>query len=67
MTEFRNSLLDRMIHLYGFEHPLVVQFAISCEGYTSPDLAPMWDKCLETIVECHEEHPYREDEEEEDE
>ena len=64
MKEIRNALLDRMIRIYGFEHPIVIQFAISCESYTSPDLAPMWDKCLETIVKCHEECPYRGDEEE---
>ena len=59
MTEIREKLLDRMIRIYGFEHPFVVQFANSCLSYTSTDLAPMWDKCLETIVKCHEEHPYR--------
>lgn len=64
MTDFRNDLLTRMIRIYGFEHPLVVQFAESCNAYTFPDLAPMWDKCLETIVKCHEEHPYNPDEEE---
>ena len=62
MTEIRKRLLDRMIRIYGFEHPLVIQFAVSCECYTSVDLAPMWDKCLETIVKCHEECPYREEE-----
>ena len=64
MTNFRDDLLTRMIHIYGFEHPLVVQFAKCCEAYTTPDLAPMWDKCLETLVECHEEHPYNPEEEE---
>ena len=62
MSDFRIDLLHRMIRIYGFEHPLVVQFAVSCECYTSVDLAPMWDKCLEAIVKCHEEHPYREEE-----
>ena len=66
MTELRKALTDRMIRIYGFEHPIVIQFAISCESYTAPDLAPMWDKCLETIVKCHEEHPYIEEEEEDE-
>ena len=64
MTDFRNDLLTRMIRIYGFEHPLVVQFAESCEAYTTPDLAPMWDNCLEALVECHESIPYNSEEEE---
>ena len=60
MTDFRKALLDRMIRLYGFEHPLVVQFAVSCEGYTSPELSPLWDNILENLVELHEARPYTE-------
>jgi hypothetical protein len=26
MTEFREKLLDRMIRLYGFENPMVIEF-----------------------------------------
>lgn len=59
MTGFRSRLLDKMIRIYGFEHPLVIQFAISCESYTSAELAPLWDNILENIVKCHERHPYR--------
>ena len=59
MTNFRNELLTRMIRIYGFEHPLVIQFAKSCEDYTSPELAPLWDKILENLVELHEERPFR--------
>ena len=59
MTDFRKNLIDRMIRIYGFEHPLVIQFAISCECYTDCDLAPMWDDCLKSVVECHEKNPYR--------
>jgi len=67
MTKIREELLDRMIRIYGFEHPIVIQFANSCLSYTSADLAPMWDKCLETIVKCHERDPYFGEEEEEEE
>ena len=66
MTKFREELLDRMIKLYGFEHPLVIQFAQSCLCYTDPSLAPMWDGVLKTLVECHEANPYSPNEEEED-
>ena len=62
--KFRGQLLDRMIRLYGFEHPLVVSFAEMCEKYTTPDQSAYWDKCLEAVVECHEQHPYCPEEEE---
>ena len=61
--EIRGDLLHRMIRIYGFEHPLVVQFAVSCGCYTTPDLAPMWNNILETIVKCHEAHLYRNEDE----
>ena len=69
MTDFRADLLLRMIRIYGFEHPLVVQFAISCECYRECDdciLARMWDDCLKAIVECHEVHPYYKEEKEDE-
>lgn len=65
MSGFRSRLLDKMIRIYGFEHPLVIQFAVSCECYTSADLAPMWDNILENIVKCHEKHLYRGEEDDE--
>ena len=65
MTNFRDDLLTRMIHLYGFEHPLVIQFAESCNAYTWDEVAAQWDKILENLVELHEEHPYFPDEKEE--
>lgn len=65
MTDFRNDLLTRMIHLYGFEHPLVIQFAESCNAYTWDAVSAQWDKILENLVELHEAHPYFPDEEEE--
>ena len=57
MSNFRNDLLTRMIRIYGFEHPLVIQFANSCDCYTSPELAPAWDNVLRQLVECHEAYP----------
>ena len=66
MTDFRNDLLSRMIHLYGFENPLVIQFAESCNAYTWDEVSAQWDKILEYLVESHEAHPYFPDEEEED-
>ena len=64
MNEFRNQLLDRMIRIYGFEHPLVVSFAEMCEKYTDEKSSAYWDKCLETVVDCHEKNPYFPEEEE---
>ena len=66
MTEFRSGLLDRMIHLYGFENPVVIQFAESCNAYTENESSAQWDKILEWLVESHEAHPYFLDEEKED-
>ena len=43
----REELLTRMIHLYGFEHPAVIQFAELMERGAS-------DETLTTIVESHE-------------
>lgn len=65
MSDFRNNLLSRMIHLYGFENPLVIQFAESCNAYTWDEVSAQWDKILENLVELHEAKPYFPDEEEE--
>lgn len=50
----RENLIDRMIRIYGFEHPIVIQFAKLCErmAYTEAN-----DKALMTLVEAHEENP----------
>jgi hypothetical protein len=56
----REQLLDRMIRIYGFEHPLVLELGEMIEDpYYRTDI-------LETIVKCHEAHPQLnlEDEEE---
>lgn len=44
MTKFREELLTRMIHLYGFEHKYVVNFATACENFPE-------DSCYSTVLE----------------
>ena len=58
MNRTREQLLDRLIRVYGFEHEIVIEFARMCESnnYT--------DKDLTVIVECHEQCPQWEDDEE---
>lgn len=52
MTEYREKLIDRMIAIYGLEHPVVIHFAEVCED-------KWWmDEVLETVVKSHEENPY---------
>ena len=51
MTEFRNELLSRMIHLYGFENEHTVNFAMLCERFPDDFLH---DTVLEECVEAHE-------------
>ena len=43
----KDQLLDRMIQMYGFEHPAVIQFAELVERGVSIET-------LQTIVESHE-------------
>ena len=54
MTTYRENLLDRMIHIYGFENPMVIQFADICEKY--PNNAE-YDNALRVLVEAHEAYP----------
>lgn len=44
----REEYLSRMIHLYGFEHPIVIQFAELMERGVS-------NETLRVLVESHEE------------
>lgn len=48
----REQLLDRMIRMYGFEHPIVIDFARMCEEWSPTENN---DKALEILVKCHEE------------
>lgn len=48
----KNQLLTRMIKIYGFEHPVVIDFAKQIEkGFRV--------ETLEQIVIAHEEHPVK--------
>ncbi len=54
MTNFRNSLIDRMIRVYGLENPIVIDFCRNCEIWPVND----WnDKCLAIVVASHEADP----------
>lgn len=58
MTNFRESLIDRMIRIYGFEHECVLAFISLCEKYEDS----LWnDQLLEILVENHEAFPVTED------
>lgn len=50
----RENLIDRMIRIYGFEHPLVIQFAELCERMEDTEAN---DKALMMLVKAHEENP----------
>ena len=54
MNTMRKSLIDRMIKIYGFEHPVVIQFTELCERWKDTKDN---DKVLRIIVESHEEFP----------
>ena len=54
----KEKLIDRMVRIYGFENPIVIEFCRMCErGEIIEDL-------LELIVEAHENCPQFDDEEE---
>ena len=56
----KEQLLDRMIRIYGFEHPLVIEFAKMIEN-------PSYKiDVLETIVKCHEYNPQINNEDDEE-
>ena len=61
MTELRENLLDRIIHIYGFEHEITISFAELCIRYPQDD--KIADKELEEIVEYHEQNPQFEEDE----
>ena len=54
MTNYRANLVDRMIRLYGFEHPVTVLFADMADKYLG---SPEWDRAMLIIVTAHEAHP----------
>ena len=54
MNTMRKNLIDRMVRIYGFEHPSVIWFADLCERWKDTKEN---DKVLRIIVESHEEFP----------
>ena len=54
MNTMRKNLIDRMVKIYGFEHPVVIQFTELCERWKDTKDN---DKVLRIIVESHEEFP----------
>jgi hypothetical protein len=56
----REKLIDRLIHIYGFENPIVIEFCRLCEKWEN---GKEKDKLLEVIVKWHEEFPDLDEEE----
>lgn len=50
----RENLIDRMIRIYGFEHPIVIQFIDLCERMADTEYN---NKALMILVKAHEENP----------
>lgn len=61
MNELREKLIDRMIRIYGFESPIVVDFCRCCEIFPNNEAH---DKTLQTLVIVHEECPVIDEEDE---
>ena len=59
----REKLIDRMIRIYGFENPIVIEFCRLCEKWEDTNEK---DRFLEVIVKSHEEFPQLGSEEEGD-
>ena len=50
----RKEMLTKIIHLYGFEHTITIQFAQMCETMEEND----WNNhVLEILVKAHQENP----------
>ena len=54
MNTMRKNLIDRMIRIYGFEHPAVIHFTELCERWED---TAIYDTILRLAVESHEKHP----------
>lgn len=50
----REKLIDRMIHIYGFENPIVIEFCRVCEEWEDTEEK---NTLLKVIVELHEAFP----------
>lgn len=54
MTKFRESLVNRMIQIYGTQHKFITEFRRLCETWEDND----WNnKCLAILVHTHETEP----------
>lgn len=54
LSQFREDLLTRIIHIYGFEHKITIWFAKLLEIQKENEIN---NKMLEMMVECHEKSP----------
>ena len=54
MSAKRNELINRMIRLYGFEHPFVIEFCKMCERWAQDE---DHTHLLEVFVISHEQCP----------
>ena len=54
MNPMRENLIDRMIRIYGFEHPIVIRFTKLCERWEDRKDN---DMILRLAVESHEKYP----------
>ena len=54
MTHYRERLIDRMIAIYGFENPIVIEFCRLCENW---EITEWNDEVLTILVAAHEADP----------
>ena len=54
MSTMRKNLIDRMVKIYGFEHPAVIHFTEQCERWEDTEIN---DIILRLAVEAHEKFP----------
>ena len=54
LSQFREDLLTRIIHIYGFEHKITIWFAQLLETQEENEIN---NKMLEMMVKCHEKSP----------
>ena len=54
----KEKLIDRMVRIYGFENPIVIEFCRMCER------GEIIEELLELIVELHEKCPQLDEDEE---
>lgn len=55
MTDFRQSLLNRMKDIYENDDEIIQEFSDACELYKDEEFSLIWDKSLEALVKKHEE------------